>query len=162
MGPDVRSWRMCEEDRKLTGAVAWTDLTVENAGEVRDFYTEVVGWTVQPFDMGGYEDYGLASPDNGMAMAGICHARGVNEDLPAQWLIYITVKDLDNSIAQVARLGGTLIRPPTDMGQTGRFAVIKDPAGAVCALMQWAEVALDHHHHHDHDHDHDSDHEHKH
>ena len=35
------------------GKIGWADLTVNDAETVRDFYRDVVGWTVQPVDMGG-------------------------------------------------------------------------------------------------------------
>ena len=44
------------------GKVAWFDLTVENADELIGFYQSVLGWTAQPLDMGGYNDYMMAPP----------------------------------------------------------------------------------------------------
>jgi uncharacterized protein len=116
------------------GTIAWADLTVPEADHLRDFYSEVVGWTPQPVGMGDYDDYGMARPD-GAPAAGICHARGVNAGLPPQWLIYITVPDLDLAAGRVLDLGGRVLREPTDMGQ-GRYCVIEDPAGAVAALYE--------------------------
>jgi predicted enzyme related to lactoylglutathione lyase len=62
----------------------------------------------------------------------------VNAGLPAQWLIYVTVADLEASVRRVAELGGALVRPVTDMGGQGRVAIVRDPEGAVCALFQRA------------------------
>ena len=76
---------MSTNDGPKPGTISWTDLTVENAEEVRDFYQEVVGWDAHPVDMGQYTDFGMAAPG---PMAG------------------------------------------------GRFCVIGDPAGAVCALYR--------------------------
>jgi hypothetical protein len=45
------------------------------------------------------------------------------------WLIYITVDDLDHSIDECQRLGGSLVAAPRSYGG-GRYCVIKDPAGA--------------------------------
>jgi predicted enzyme related to lactoylglutathione lyase len=117
------------------GAVCWTDLTVPNAEKVADSYRQVVGWTTTPCDMGGYHDYSMNTAGTGQTVAGICHARGVNADLPAQWLIYIVVADVDQSAADCVRLGGEVLTGPRDMGGQGRFCVIRDPAGAVAALI---------------------------
>ncbi len=119
------------------GRIGWQDLTVDNAEVVRDFYSEVVGWKTMPLDMGGYDDYVLLSPDgqagDGQAgIAGGCHARGVNANLPPQWLIYVNVEDLDASLKS---LGGSIVDGPREMGE-GRFCVIRDPAGAVCGLIE--------------------------
>ena len=122
------------EKAPATGTVVWTDLTVPNAEEVRDFYQAVVGWKSEPTEMGGYNDFSMVAP-GGQTVAGVCHARGGNADLPAQWLIYITVRDLDASIASVRKLGGDVVAGPKGEGE-GRFCVIRDPAGAICALYQ--------------------------
>ena len=120
------------------GTITWTDLTVEHAERLRDFYAEVVGWAPSAVPMGAYSDFTMNV--EGEAVAGICYARGGNADLPPYWLIYITVEDLDQSIATVQRLGGSILAPPRSYGG-GRFCVIKDPAGAVCALYQPPDAA---------------------
>ena len=111
------------------GKIVWHDLTVADAPRVRDFYSAVVGWGCEDVDMGGYSDYTLGG------LAGVCHAQGGNAGLPPQWLIYVTVENLEHSIEQVNALGGEVIDGPKAMGQA-RFAVIKDPAGAFMALVQ--------------------------
>ena len=121
--------------KQPVGSVSWTDLTVSDAPAIRRFYESVVGWTASGLDMGGYEDYCMNLPTNGQTVAGICHARGQNADLPAQWLIYITVADLEASLRQCRKLGGTVVVEPREMGQ-GSMAVIRDPAGAVAALFE--------------------------
>ncbi len=118
------------------GQIAWTDLTVTNAQEVRDFYREVVGWNYQPVDMGGYDDFNMVSPQTRKPAAGICHARGVNEGLPAQWLIYITVDSIEKSVERTVALGGKVLVQPKSMGTYGTYCVIQDPAGAVAALIE--------------------------
>jgi len=120
------------------GTVTWQDLTVEDAEKIRDFYQSVVGWRPEPVNVGGYSDFVMTS--EGSEVAGVCHARGANAALPPVWLIYITVDDLDHSIAECQRLGGSLLAPPRSYGG-GRYCVIKDPAGAVCALYQAPDAA---------------------
>jgi predicted enzyme related to lactoylglutathione lyase len=124
---------MSETSNPQVGAIAWTDLTVPNADEVRDFYAAVAGWKPEPLSMGEYDDYVMAASD-GKGVAGVCHARGTNTGLPAQWLIYITVEDVDKSIRLCLERGGKVVAGPKGMGG-GRFCVIQDPAGAVAALF---------------------------
>jgi uncharacterized protein len=81
----------------------------------------------------------MAAPATGAPVAGICHARGGNAGVPAQWLVYIPVPDLDASLAACAAGGGTVLVGPKGSG-TNRFAVIQDPAGAVAALTQAANA----------------------
>ena len=126
---------MSESDKPRVGTVGWFDLTVPDADVVRDFYQAVVGWTTTGVDMGGYSDYMMNTRD-GQGVAGVCWKRGSNADLPSQWLMYITVADLDASMQACGRGGGAVLTGPRGVGSYGRVCVIRDPAGAVCALIQ--------------------------
>ncbi len=126
---------MKEEDKLEIGSIIWTDLTVPNAEEVKNFYGSVIGWKSEPVSMGEYNDFSMNSPDTGRTIAGICHSKGVNADLPPQWLIYFAVKDVDESAGLCLKKGGKIIAGPRDMGRYGRYCVIQDPAGAVAALF---------------------------
>ena len=117
------------------GSVTWTDLTVPDATAVSAFYSAVVGWKGVSLDMGGYNDFCMNEPKSGKTAAGVCHARGFNADLPPQWLIYITVGDLNASLRQCRKLGGKVLRKTRSLG-AGRYTVIQDPAGAVAALFE--------------------------
>jgi predicted enzyme related to lactoylglutathione lyase len=112
----------------------WRDLTVRDAAAIRDFYSKVVGWTSSPVELGEYNDFSMAVPGGDDVVAGICHARGGNANLPPQWLIYITVEDVEKSARRCVEHGGRIIDGPKAMGKR-RFCVIQDPAGAVAALI---------------------------
>lgn len=119
------------------GHMAWLDLSVENAGQVKDFYQDVIGWQSSPVSMGDYEDYAMHTPEDNTPVAGVCHAKGCNIDIPPAWLPYFLVADIDVAVEKVQALGGALVTPIKSMG-SDKFAVIKDPAGAVSALYQKA------------------------
>ena len=119
------------------GSIVWTDLTVEKAPAIADFYQSVAGWQPQEVDVGDYADFNMSLP-GGKPVAGICHAKGQNANLPPQWLIYIVVENLDTSISECWAKGGRVLIGPKNVGQDERFCVIKDPAGAVAALIQQA------------------------
>lgn len=121
--------------KKPIGTLAWFDLTVDNAVQVRDFYTEIVGWKPESVDMGEYQDYSMLQPDNEECVSGICHKRGANANMPAQWLMYFYVADLDASLDKAKQQGGQQLTEIRFFGDS-RYAVIQDPAGAVCALYQ--------------------------
>ncbi len=123
-------------DKKI-GRVSWMDLTVDDATTVSQFYSKVVGWDIQGFDMGGYEDYCMNDPESGETLAGVCHAKGGNANIPAQWLMYVGVESLDNSLAEVEKEGGEVIGTKRGDGKGGHYQLVKDPAGAF--LMLWEE-----------------------
>jgi len=129
---------MSDKKQMEVGTIGWTDLTVHDADSICDFYSRVVGWKPMPVAMGDYHDYNMTAPASGEPRAGVCHKRGVNADLPSQWLIYITVADLDLSIVHCKELGGNLVSGPKSMGPVGRYCVIRDPAGAVVGLFEHA------------------------
>lgn len=130
---------MANEEKLETGSIIWTDLTVANADEIKDFYSNVIGWKPETVQMGGYNDYSINSPETGRTVAGVCHSKGVNADLPPKWLIYITVTDVDESVEKCLKNGGKIIAAPRNMSEYGRYCVIQDPAGAVAALFSQIE-----------------------
>lgn len=116
------------------GTMAWLDLTVKDADMVKDFYQKVIGWQVEECSMGDYHDYVMNDPKDKNAQAGVCHAKGVNADLPAVWMPYFLVEDIDASITAVKAKGGQLMSDVKSMGGEDKYVIIKDPAGAICAL----------------------------
>ena len=115
------------------------DLTIPEALKLRDFYSQVTGWTAQPVKMGKYEAYSMLAA-SGEVVAGVRHKRGPNANLPPMWLIYIVVENLDSALQRCRELGGEVLTP-VRMASGSRFAVIKDPAGACAALWEPAEAA---------------------
>lgn len=131
------------ETSSRIGSIGWIDLTVPDAVAVRDFYRSVVGWESGEVDMGGYSDFTMQRPGAEQPVAGICHARGENARLPPQWLLYVVVADLEASLAACRAGGGEVIAPTREMTGMGRYAVVRDPAGAAFALWQDAATGGD-------------------
>jgi uncharacterized protein len=117
------------------GTVGWHDLTVPDAEQIRDFYQSVVGLTASPVSMGEYSDFNMSPPGADSPVAGICHARGANAAVPPQWMLYFIVENLERSMAVCVGCGGQVLTSPRKTGE-GTYCVIRDPAGAVCALYQ--------------------------
>jgi predicted enzyme related to lactoylglutathione lyase len=116
------------------GQPCWHDLTIPNAEEVRDFYKAVIGWKSTDQSMGDYSDFNMLEPESGECVAGVCHARGSNADIPPQWLTYFWVADFHASVNACTAQGGAVVSGPKTMGDMS-YAVIRDPAGAVCAII---------------------------
>lgn len=121
-------------EKPTIGKVMWVDLTVEDAETVSDFYKEVVGWEKQALSMGDYSDYVMSASGGEDGVSGVCHARGVNAYIPPQWLIYVTVENLDESLEKCKSLGGKIIGEKRKMGEQGHYCLIQDPAGAYMML----------------------------
>ena len=123
-----------EADNNSIGRVEWVDLSIGDAARSKDFYCKVIGWKSTDVEMGTYSDFNLNLPGSGQTMAGICHARGMNVNLPAQWLMYVRVVDVAASAAEAKRQKGKVLDGPRRMGGNN-FCVIQDPDGAVMALI---------------------------
>ena len=115
-------------------SIAWVDLTLPDAEGMRDFYAAVMDWRPEPVAMGDYSDFNMCDA-TGEAAAGVCHARGRNLESPPVWMVYFQVPDLDESLAQARAAGGTVLQEPREAG-SGRYAVLRDPAGTVFAIAE--------------------------
>lgn len=117
------------------GKIVWTDLTVSNAEQIRDFYSSVVGWSYNNHPMGEYNDYEMKTSATEEVVTGICHAQGTNANMPPVWIIYVTVQSIAHSLEQCLKNGGRVVDGPRTMGKA-QFAVIQDPAGAMLGLIE--------------------------
>ena len=120
------------------GRISWLDLTVSDASATRDFYRQVVDWSVQDVEMEDaserYADYNMFG-DDGTPAAGVCHARGVNLGLPPIWMIYLPVGDLAESVRRVREEGGQIIKATRGNDGEYAYAVVQDLVGAYLALV---------------------------
>jgi|TARA_B100001105_G_scaffold136540_1_gene109421 predicted enzyme related to lactoylglutathione lyase len=123
-----------KENLSHIGRIEWMDLNVVEASQVKDFYCAVVGWDSSEVEMGSYSDFNINLPGTHATVAGVCHARGSNARLPTQWLIYVRVANVKDSVAKCEKLGGKLLNGPQRIAGSN-FCVIQDPAGAVLALV---------------------------
>ena len=52
----------------------------------------------------------------------------------------MSVKDCDEAAAKATSLGGNVCMPPTDIPNTGRFAMLQDPQGAMISVIALAPM----------------------
>ena len=58
--------------------------------------------------------------------------------MPAHWMAYFQVDDVDTSASKAKGMGANLYMPPMTMETVGRMSVVSDPQGAVFALFKSA------------------------
>ena len=123
-----------EEDR-TPGKFSWQELVTKDIEGSRKFYTELLGWTIEEMDMGnGMYSMFMA---NGVPVAGMVSPPEDKGDVPTSWIGYITVEDLDATVAKAEEMGSKVCIPPTDVPGRGRYAGIADPQGAPIAFWQF-------------------------
>jgi predicted enzyme related to lactoylglutathione lyase len=110
------------------GAFCWNELAAADLDTAPDFYTELFGWSTEPYE-GGPMRY--LTIKNGQATNGGMREKQPQE--PPYWLVYFAVEDIDASIAKLTELGGSTIAGPFEMAMA-KIAVAQDPQGAVFAL----------------------------
>lgn len=126
------------EAEGVTGSVCWVELTSRGFEAARKFYSDVFGWTATKSDVSTPEmEYWTFTLGEGQSFAGGLEAPAeMPAEAPSYWQPYIAVDDADATAAKAGELGGTVMVGPADIPQTGRFAVISDPLGAVFGILQ--------------------------
>jgi uncharacterized protein len=115
------------------GSPCWADIGVPDLKRGIEFYTALFGWEVHegPVEYGGYS---MCLVD-GAPVAAI--SRAMDENATAFWWnVYFATDDLDATAKLVTDNGGELTMPPMDVMDSGRTAMVKDPAGARFGLWQ--------------------------
>src|SRR5204863_10094229 len=59
-----------------------------------------------------------------------------NDRLPAHWISYVSVEDVDATAKAAAANGGKVIEAPSEIPGVGRTAGIADPQGAELHLLK--------------------------
>ncbi|MDP5308854.1 VOC family protein [Paracoccus spongiarum] len=120
----------------IHGRPLWYELACApgRRAEAEAFYAGLFGWTVAPSGMEGF-DYDLARCQGAM-VAGIMDMPADVAGMPPLWLIYFGVADLDVAVAAATAQGAAIHRPPFEVANTGRIAILGDPQGAGFGLLE--------------------------
>jgi uncharacterized protein len=117
------------------GSFSWTELHTTDAAAARQFYCQLLGWTFVELPMGPGMTY-TQFQVGGRPAAGMMQEEGPQfQGVSPSWMSYVSVADCDKAAARAKELGGTVLKPPQDVPNVGRFCVLGDPAGAVFAVI---------------------------
>jgi predicted enzyme related to lactoylglutathione lyase len=123
------------------GAFGWNELGTRDLAAAKEFYGAVFGWGSEDNDMGEMGTYVTWKVSEAM-VGGMFDISGiVPDEVPAHWLTYFTVEDLDATMEKAKAGGGDVRNHPIEI-PVGRFAVLADQFGAVFAAMQPSEATL--------------------
>ena len=114
----------------IRGRFVWHELMTTDIKAAGAFYPKFTSWKTQSWDK---------DPSYTM-WAGAKGAFGGVRTLPdsaraAHWLPYIGTPDADAAVQTAQTLGARVYMGATDIPNTGRFAVLADPQGAVFAIF---------------------------
>ncbi len=116
------------------GNFAWNELMTPDVEKAKAFYAATIGWAIEAMPMPN-GTYWIAKI-GGKPVAGIMDMTGmVPPGTPPHWFSYLEVDDVDARIKSIAAQGGKVMRPPFDIADVGRIAIVADTTGAVLGLM---------------------------
>jgi uncharacterized protein len=116
------------------GRFVWYELLTTDVAAAGAFYGKVVGWGVEDASTPRLAYTVLAA--GGAPVGGLMDLPEEGRRLGAtpRWVGYVAVDDIDAAAAQIGRLGGSILVPPTD-SNIGRISVVADPQKATFALV---------------------------
>lgn len=120
-----------EMTRYEHGTPSWIDLGTTDLEGAIAFYGGLFGWETEMGEpeMGRYSMARL----RGKAVAGLADAQ---QPGPIWWTSYVSVDDIDDTVARVDKAGGTVVMPPMEISEAGRMAVCQDTGGAFISFWQ--------------------------
>jgi uncharacterized protein len=131
-GAFVAAYQPEGEGTASEGVFVWDELGTTDVEGAQRFYEQVFGWTAKDMgeDFGGYRIFHRGDDQIGGLMA--------NQDpsIPATWTPYVGVDDTDAMCKKATGLGAGVIVEPMDVPTVGRFAILKDPQGAVFGIIK--------------------------
>jgi predicted enzyme related to lactoylglutathione lyase len=119
---------------KSPGIFSWNELMTRDGAASAKFYTALFGWSREEMDMQGLTYSMFKSGDR--AVCGMITLPSEAESMPVMWMPYVTVEDLEASVARAKELGATVHKDITTI-QMGKLAILADPQGAVIGLWQF-------------------------
>lgn len=114
--------------------MCWQELTTRDVEAAKTFYSTVFGWNAVTKDGGPmpYTEIDL----NGQQFGGMLKMAAEWGEMPSHWMVYFAVADCDATTQKAESLGGKVCVPPTDIPNTGRFAVLQDPQNAFFSIIK--------------------------
>ena len=121
----------------MHGAPIWYELMTADPDAAKTFYDPLVGWSVDPERPTDDKDYRMIKA-GGENVGGVMR---LSPDMIASgarpsWLFYVGVDDVDAAADKARGLGATVMVPPTDIPDVGRFAFLSDPQGVPFYIMR--------------------------
>ena len=133
--PGTDTSAMSFSDEPLVGKVVWNDLVTQDLDVARRFHGELFGWTFEQTTAPGGQPYLLARSGR-IFVAGMVSVNSPSKDVVlSRWLPYVSVSDVDASVAQATAAGATVLVSARDVN-LGRVAVIEDKEKAVLGLAR--------------------------
>lgn len=121
------------------GHVLWHELNTWDPARANAFFETVLGWRIEERPMPDGPYYLMSAGDQPVG-GGFQLNSPAFDGVPSSWLTYFSVEDVDATVEKAQAAGAAMVNGPISVPDVGRFAVMRDPAGAVCAFMRSVEA----------------------
>jgi predicted enzyme related to lactoylglutathione lyase len=119
------------------GTFCWFELATSDQAQAKNFYSSLLAWRADDMPIGPNEFYTIFKVDGrDAAAAHTMRPEQRAQGVPPNWLLYISVDNVDARAKRAAAAGARVTAPPFDMMDAGRMTVITDPTGAAFALWE--------------------------
>lgn len=115
----------------LPGKFVWYELRSTDVEKSKAFYTELLGWTSEPQDMGGTKFELVRAGGKEVAIISAAQPKA-----KSHWVPFVSVNDVDASVKTIEEQQGKVVTPATDIPNIGRFAMLTDPNGVEFAVFK--------------------------
>ena len=112
--------------------ISHIEFPADDTARAQRFYTELFGWEFNEIE--GYGGYFMFSTGPIEQAGGAVGQRG--QATGDKLRIYITCDSIDDVLARVPELGGSVVTPRTDIPGQGWYAVILDSEGSELGLYE--------------------------
>ena len=106
------------------------EIVGKDGAALQRYYADLFGWKLDDNHPGGY---GMTDPSATGPVVGI----GSTPDGSSGHVTgYVTVADIDQTLAKAATLGGTVVMPKFSPDGNAQLALVADPEGHVLGITQ--------------------------
>jgi uncharacterized protein len=120
-------------DSMESGRFVWHDLMTRDVSAAKQFYGGLFGWRFEDTKRND-RAYVLARVGS-EPVAGFVDVSAIPDAGP-QWISFMSVDDVDKTVALVQSEGGKVLLDPREVPSIARAAVVADPQGAPLGLAQ--------------------------
>ena len=125
-------------DRYIPGVPCWIDTNQPDPDAAAAFYGGLFGWEFEDVTPPRAPVRYLLALLRGGPVAGVA-SQPEGLERAVAWDTYVWVADADETAAKVRAAGGSVLREPADVGDSGRTALCADPDGAAFCVWQAGE-----------------------
>ena len=118
----------------VPNSFCWNELGTRDTAKAGEFYSNVFGWSSEPFPESPVEYTIFKNGDRGAG--GMYKITPEMGSMPPHWLVYFAVDDCDAQVQRATELGGSVMKPADNIPGIGRFAILNDPQGAAFAIIK--------------------------